>query len=540
MSVTNDFQLKDFSQSQLSASDVDKEQSAVVESVAKIYRGLPKPDFSHKRTSAQNDFLPDSDQPLTKSPKRPGQTSSKIQEGLPQPDFTIFQGDVSQRPHTSPNSSPNRALKDSPRTHLAKQLSKLEPMKPRNLSAEMEEDLPPLQSKPKRDSLMIAKTALAMFEVRKESEQEKKPVMVATHRRPQTSYMASRTPLSSSSSDMMRRRRSDPARMTGFSVQGSLKPLNIHMSKTKSYEDHARYVMGRIKSKYKVFLNIMIGDKGLGNPVSKQDFDRLYSDLTELVALLDRKNLDDYVLRHHDLDPERRIKTGKIKDLSHKVVEQLVSLGFKGPEDKLLFWSGRLAQEKAKEIEGGVTDEEILLLQALWGLDGFVSKAEDGIYQSFEDAQGQTQNSIHTKLIVAFSSILAEYAAGKEVDYFLGYQDSALNVSSAFWQGELPVLKEMASKVNLYYIKSDGQWVEEPIDLRSAEAQEVLDTLQIRRIDYGEVKGPRQSQSFVEVGKVKDIAIKWKMLSRLNKYIEKAELLSPPFEKEPAVAQALL
>lgn len=219
--------------------------------------------------------------------------------------------------------------------------------------------------------------------------------------------------------------------------------LERHRSQVKTYEAHVETIMkspGSVKIDYFNFLNLLIKEKNLGEPLTFTQFSDFYEKLTSLVTLLKSDNLDSYVLRFAEVDSSSDSPSiaQQIRKISHDVVSDLTSFGFKAPTQPVIFWSGSLAKEKAMEDESGLTDEQILLLQALWGFDSLVVKKEEEKPSFTEE---KVKNCIHTKLIVAFSSILAEYAEGKEVDYFLGYPDGMLNTSSAFFLGELPVFK---------------------------------------------------------------------------------------------------
>lgn len=298
----------------------------------------------------------------------------------------------------------------------------------------------------------------------------------------------------------------------------NVKSATMHLNprNVKSYEEHVRAVMQSIKIDYFNYLNIMIRDRGLGPNIEFGKFSAFYTNLIALIEILNADNLDDYVLRYVDEAKAVSSEVKKINALTSKIVEDLISYGFKGPDQTLLFWSGGFAKEKAMENSTGLTDEQILLLQVLWGLDSLVTKKER---EKPSFTKTGEEHSIHTRLIVAFSSILADYSKGKEVYYYLGYPEGTMNVSSAFWKGELPVLKKIAAKVHLIYFE-ENQW-KGPFDLNDRKNDKILDKLCIERKDYGGEKGPKTSSSVrLSIGDAKLFIQKWKWYAAIEKYLK--------------------
>ncbi len=301
--------------------------------------------------------------------------------------------------------------------------------------------------------------------------------------------------------------------------------LHTHPSNVKTYEEHVESIMhgprtpksGSVKIDYFNFVNIMIKDKGLGEPVAFEKFKRFYAKLTDLVMLLRSDKLDEYVLRHHEeaSAADEVTVAERIRRISHEVVLDLISFGFKGPEGKIIYWSGPLAREKAMADDSGMTDEQILLLQVLWGFDSLVDEKEK---EKPSVTDSGDKNSIHLKLMVAFSSILADFSEGKEADYLLGYKDGAMNTSSAAWMGEFPVLMALASKINFCHF--DGSKWKDPVDIKDPRNSGVLDKLKIRRIDYGPVSGPKSKPgSELTIGEVKAMTKAWKGRASMERWL---------------------
>lgn len=272
-------------------------------------------------------------------------------------------------------------------------------------------------------------------------------------------------------------------------------------------KEYSYRIMQSIKNNYYDFLNSVILKNGLGRPTAKHLFDKFFDNLTLLITHLDVKNLNKYVLRYTQELDELDEDTLVIHKLSSLITRDLISFGFQKPEKGVIFWSGQYAKEKAMAQIDGTTDEQVLLMQALWGINSLIKDEEKRINPSL--CSPEDDHYIYTKLMVAFSSILSEYSVNSEATYYLGYSDSSMNVSSAFWKGELPSLMKIAKKVNLIYLK-DGQWFG-PYDLKDPKNQSTLNGLNIHRIDYKDPKAPFASATKkLTFGDMRRIFNKWK------------------------------
>ncbi len=298
-------------------------------------------------------------------------------------------------------------------------------------------------------------------------------------------------------------------------------------SKIDAYQTHVSSMMKAVKMDYFRALNAIIEKKKLTRSVGLEDsarisipeFSLFYQDLEELVSEIHQRQLNEYVLRYASSQSSDEDPAVIISAQTGKIVGHLKTFGFTVPDDKkLVFWSGSVAKEKAMASDG-VTDEEILLLDALWAFDSLIAEKE----KASSKTRCRTLD-IHTKLIVAFSSILAEFAKGREVDYYLGYDTAVgqmLNVSSAFCKGELPTLREKAAKINFNYIEND-QWIG-PLDLKTPEGRKALLNLRIGRIDYGKEKGPRSTGQAISAKKLTSIIGKWKTKALSKKGLQRSQ-----------------